>query len=372
MTFLTSIQLSGKKTWQPCRFISYYVVLMFAMLPATAPVNALQITNTQPIPKIIMLDVKGVTPYSMELYHSMRAQLSASPLTLERIELPNSDIFTSDPLKSAANIARQNNASMVFWIEDKKTCHLYFYLPDKENSSIRSRTLNLKLNNPWSRFQVISIAAASMIEGFLVSNQLNPTPPPVPPSVPEPKQNAESNKKVKNLPMFELSTAYSGRLLANKLFTNGIAIGVGRKLNRHLVASFSFASNFPAVIENSDYRLSISSKIIEISAAARWMPGIMDIRLGIAWSMNLQSFSTTTHTQSIIPVSNGLKRINVLSSFLSVSWINSRNLGLFIRVGANFPLNDTIYSINRIEGNSAEVVPYRIQPLFMSGFIILI
>ncbi|MBN2342218.1 MAG: hypothetical protein JXR45_12050 [Deltaproteobacteria bacterium] len=333
-------------------------------------VNAQAASADENEPNIVMLDAQGITPYDDELYHSIRAQLAAAPVRLQRIDLSDTSDFTIDPLANALKVAQENDGAMVFWIEDKEECRLFFYIRDEAGGRINSRTLKLELNNSWSRFQVIAIAAASMVEGLLVTYQLHPKDSEKPTEPPPPKPVVRDEDKRGSPKKVEVYTAYSGRLFAPAVWVSGVGQGVGLRLHTHFVTSISYAISFPIVEDTDEYRLSISSYLLGISCAVRWVRGGLDVRFGVEGSVDLRPFSATSRSETITTVDDDIKGIAALSPLVSVSWTGKKGMGFFSRIGADFCLNDTVYSVRRADGNTAEITPYRVKFTVQVGFVV--
>lgn len=323
------------------------------------------------LPKILMVEIQGTPPYDPGLYQAIRAQLSAAPLLLDRIDLADANVITADPLQGASTLAEENGAAMVFWIEDNETCRMFFYLPGPDGGRINSRTLDLNLNSDWSRFQTIAIAAASMVEGLLVTHRLQPiTPAPKPP--PPIGSSFETNQGETKRKWFEISAAYAGSLFATELVTHGVCLGLGVHPFEHFVLGASFTQNGPLRVETDEYRLTLMSRNVEVSTTGRLLINSLEIRLGVAWTMDLRSISTTFISEKIEAKPDDFKGVHSLLPFVSLAWNFSEIIGIFGRVGAGFALNDTIYKMERIDGDTDEIVPFSAKFSYQLGLLIQI
>ncbi len=317
-----------------------------------------------------MLEIHGLTPSAPELYEAIRAQLSAAPLTLDRIHIDEGHAFVTAPRDNASKLAAENNAAMLFWIEDEDACRLYFYIPDSSGGRINSRTLDLDLDSPWSRYQIIAIAAASMVEGLLIRHNIKPAAQKKEPPVVTPPPPPSAEKHPRKHGWVDMSAAYTGSLFAAGVVTSGIGIGVGVRPTRHFIITASFIQNFPLELATREYRLTITSRDIEVSAAGRMWVGTVGFLLGVAWSMDLRSFSTTFGPPTIRPISEGPTGIHALIPHVSVEWRVHQKIGLFALMGASIALNETVYKVDRIESETEELRPFFVKLRYQVGLVI--
>jgi hypothetical protein len=255
---------------------------------------------------------------------------------------------------------------MVFWIEDKEACTVFFYIPNADGGRINSRVLNVNLVGRTSRFEVIAIAAASMIEGLLVTHTLKPAPdadsliPVTPPPVPQ----APKRKWV------EIFAAYAGSYFAADLVTHGIRLGLGVLPIHRLVMAASFIQNVPLTMETEDFQLTIRSRMVEISAALRLWIASAEIRLGLAWSIDLRSSSTASLSAQIDAEPDGFRGLNALIPFVSATWFFTERMGLFGNLGASIALNETVYKVEQLEGREVAVSPFLAKLTYQCGLLV--
>jgi hypothetical protein len=351
-----------------CGFLGFWAFVSLLTCLVATPCRA-QDNAEKTLPKVLMIEFQESTSYNSGLFQAIRAQLSAAPLILDRIDLADEKTITADPLEGASTLASENGAAMVFWIEDKETCRMFFYIPGPEGGRINSRTLELDLNSNWSRYQIIAIAVASMVEGLLVTHRLVPTTPARKP-LPEVAPAAETEKVATRRKWFEISAAYSGSLFAAAMVTNGACLGLGVRPVEHFVIAASFTQNAPVRVETQEYRLTLVSRNVEVFAAGRVLINSVEIRIGVAWSMDLRTDSTTFKSDKIDAASDGFKGIHALLPFVSVEWRFSERIGVFSRVGAGLAFNDTIYKIERTDGVTEELVPFLAKLSYQLGLLV--
>ena len=341
-------------------------VLALTLLTAFFAPGIVEAESQQRLPVISMLEISGVTPTDPELYQAIRAQLSGAPLILGRIEIEDGSAFGANPQGLAAKSATESASAMVFWIEDRETCRLFFYIPDPSGGRINSRTLVLERSNSWSRFQTIAIAAASMVEGLLVRHRIRavPEPPPPPPpqaSAPEPAGNPDRR--------FEIFAAYAGALFAENTVTHGACLGFGVRPTSFIVLAASFTQNGPVAVRTEEYELDILSRNVEVSLAGRLRRKRFELRLGIAWSVDLRSFSSSFSAETVDGVPDGFHSVQTILPFIAAAWRFTERIGLFTRIGANIALNETAYKIDRLETDTEELLPFRVKLAWQLGLM---
>ena len=356
----------------------YLVCAAFCIVLVATPCRG-QNEPRRTLPKVLMIEFHRLTPYDTGLYKAIRAQLSAVPLTLDRIGLADEESITVDPLGSASRLARENHASMVFWIDDKETCNMFFFIPDPDGGRINSRTLDLDLSSQSSRFEVIAIAVASMVEGLLISHHIKPVPH-------TPKQNQEAvpsvekEKEVKRRKWLEISLGYAGSLFTTGALMNGGRLGLGVLPIDRLAVAISVALYIPLTLEDEGLRLEIISREIEISTAGRLLLNPIDFRLGMCWSIDLRSHSVTSLPEGLEALSDadGFKGVHSLSPFISLGWVYKERIGLFGRVGVNFALNDTEYEVEveveveLSDSTTVMVAPFVAKLTYQLGMIVFL
>lgn len=329
--------------------------------------NRGQTAPSGPQPRVIMLGLSDTTQNDADLYRAVRAQMSAVPLILDRIELDAAQSEAVDPLGRAAKAAAEHHAAMVFWIEDKETCTMFFYIPNVEGGRINSRVLNVELTGRTSRFEVIAIAAASMIEGLLVTHSLKHVPAaaqpmPISPSPPIPQ--APKRKWI------EIFAAYAGSYFAADQVTHGIRLGLGVLPIHRLVIAASFIQNVPLTMETEDFQLTIHSRMVEVSAAGRVLIASAEIRLGLSWSIDLRSSSTASLSPQLDAQPDGFRGLNALIPFVSATWFFTERMGLFGNLGASVALNETVYKVEGLEGREVAVSPFLAKLTYQCGLLV--
>jgi hypothetical protein len=321
-------------------------------------------------PKVLMVQSQN----DEGLYKAIRAQLSASSLILNRVELDGGQAGSAVTLKSAARSARENGAAMVFWIEDNETCTMYFYLPDSSGGRFNTRSLNLDLSSSSSRFEVIALVAADIIEELLISHNSKPKPrPPAQMQRQETISIAKRDEKVKSRRLFEIFAAYTGSLFAESKASHGILLGLGILPIDRLVLAASFTQNLPLRSQDDEVRLTIVSRQVEVLAAGRILIKPVDIRMGLAWSIDLRTVSATSVTGTIRARSDKFMGVQSLAPFVSAAWIFSERIGLFARVGVNLAVNDTVYNVSHPDLTKTDVLdPFIAKLTYQLGLLVQI
>ena len=136
------------------------------------------------------------------------------------------------------------------------------------------------------------------------------------------------------------------------------------------MATDSFTQNVPITVRTEEYELTLVSRNVEISTAARLVMNVIELRLGAAWSIDLRSFSARFTSETIDAAPDGFKGINTLVPFISAAWIFSERIGIFASLGASIALNETSYRIDRISGETEELVPFLVKFSYQLGLII--
>ncbi len=341
-------------------------VACISMLVATLAMPCRGQPGSQ-LPKVLLVERPGKTSLNDSLYKAIRAQLSASPVILERIELDGDEPLRSQ--RNAFDLASRYRASMVFWMDIGETCVMYFYLPDPSGGRISSRTIDLDLDSRYSRFEVIAVIASSMIEGLLVSRNLAP---PVPRRPKEPPPETKPKDTDDHRQWAEIFLAYSGAVLATDVVTHGGTLGIGLFPIERLVAATSFTHSTPQHFVNEELRLRVVSRQIEVLAAGRLLIRPVDVRVGIAWSADLRSLTTAPRTTTIDPRPDKSIWVHSLEPLLFAAWTYKDRFGLFGRIGVSLALNETVYRVTRFEGPTGAFTPFIAKWSYQFGLLVRI
>ena len=338
-------------------------ILLWGLVPTAGR------AETEELPSVIMLEIAGVTPYDDDLYKAIRAQLSAAPLLLSRTEVSNDGVHIQDPARAAADTATLRRAAVVFWIQDDgTTCTLFFYDAADAPPRIQRRVLDLVTSSRPSRFETIGNAAASIIEASIAAAARPSTPKPEPqqPS----QQPAPKQKKRKWL---ELFADYSGTLFSKETVSHGVQMGVGFLPSDHIALGMSYTQVMPPAWETDRYRLTLRPRIIDASLAARFVSGALDVRIGVAWSVDLRSFSAASEVEDITPRPGAMEDIHTLGPFVRFLWTFVGRVGVVVGLGANIALNERSYRISRDDETMDTVLkPFLTKFNWQVGLVVLL
>lgn len=343
------------------------LLVVFLIVSISSPCLG-QSTKQTGNPRVLMLELHGSVSSDDGLYNAISGQLSASSLILKRFSQDSPKAGSLHPQETAAMLASAHQAALVFWIEQSKTSNIFFYIPNNSGGHIYRRTVDSNLSSQPSRFEEIAVVVSSTIEGFLVASDnsiATPTQKQNPSSGLVNKENAATRKMYT-----EIHLAYAGTVTAPKVMSHGAMLGLGYFLVDHLQIGVSFTRSLPLGISTEDVRLKIITRQIVFFAAARISIHPVDIRLGIAWALDLRSFSTTPLSPTIAARPAGLKGVHSLVPFVLATWFFSQNFGIFGRLGAGFALNETMFRVNGSNNSSAVFEPYAVKLAFQLGLVI--
>jgi hypothetical protein len=352
------------------RFSAVFTACIFSAIALIAAPSAGRAEPENKLPKVLMVEIVDVTPNDSDLYRAIRAQLSAASLILERLALENAQAFAADPLHGLSRLAAENHATMVFWIEDEgATCTVFFYIADADGGHIDTRILNIPSGNRSGRFETIANAAASVIEeninSFKTLSAMHAQPSTHVPQAPKAVEPRSSSIRV------ELFAVYAGSYFVSSQVTHGVRMGFGILPTDRVAVSISYTQNLPAEWENERYRLTLTPRNIEVSAAGRMLVGPVDVRLGIAWSVDLRSYSTASFSSSVSARSGKFQAIQSLVPFVTATWTFLDRFGIVTGVGANLAVNERIYKISRDDGTEVAVLrPFIAKLTYQLGLVV--
>lgn len=314
---------------------------------------------------VLMVEMHGVTPNSPHLYKAIRAQLSASQLTVKQVILTQSEFDISHPLNSALRLASKHNASMVFWIQDDlNICTVYFFTTDEKNR-IFTRVLNIEKSKRTSRFEIIANAVSSLLEETVITHVDNLKPPPQS-RRPQPSSPLKDPAKSHYRP--ELLVTYLGSIFADHKVTHGVQLGLGFLPSNKIAVNAAFTQNLMLRWETAQYRLSITSRNFDLSFAGRLRRRYFEARVGLAYSASLRSISTDTLASTIFTRPNQKDVIHSLTPFFLVSWIIQKHFSIIASVSSSIALNERDYKILKDDSRTFVVAaPFSVKLIYQLG-----
>ncbi len=280
---------------------------------------------------------------------------------LDRAAPINPDLAVSAPSLAAAH-----QAALVFWIEDGDPCQIHFFVPDAAGGQFSSRIIDIDLSNQSSRYDAIAVVAAIMIEGLILSRtsaQVPTSEPKPPPPAPEAEETPGRR--------FEIHLAYSGTLAAPAMPIHGGTLGAGLCPHRWIFAAVSLSLYAPATFSNEALRIRLVSRQIDVHAAARLLIRPLEIRLGVSYSVDLRSYSTTAVDETIRSRRDNYNGIHSFVPFLYAGWTYRERIGIFGRMGASLAINETVFRIRRADGNpTEELEPFDVKLIYQLGALV--
>ena len=334
-------------------------ILIWSLFPASG------LSETEELPSVIILEIPEVTPYDNDLYRAIRAQLSATPIVLRRLSLSEAQFQTDDAARSTAMLAAEQQAAMVFWIQDDgSVCTLFFYIATEKPPRIRRRVVDLVSESRPSRFEVIGNAAASIVEASLTGAAATQKSDPPPP----PRQKSEPPKKRNRM---ELFADYAGTLFSPGRTAHGVQLGWGFLPTDHTAVNMSYTQSLPLTWDTPQYSLTLTPHVVNASLAGRLVSGAVDFRLGIAWSLDLRTYSTRSDAETITPRRGAADGIHSLGPFISIVFTVIGRFGIKLGVSADIALNERNYLISRDDGSDVAVQePFLTKFSWQTGLVL--
>jgi hypothetical protein len=338
------------------------------MTATNLPVRVV-VAESKNLPRVIMLEISGITMNDDTLYEAIRAQLSATSVQLDRLPVDDSQFALSNPLSSASKVATKYSAAMVFWITKKEMIStIYYYYKDASNPQIHTRELNLASESLLSRFDTIGNAVSTIVEETVSPRAVartRPVPKPLPPPSP-PRQNSDRSRKWINL-----FTFYAGSYFESRSVTHGLGFGLGLLPIQQLAITISYDQGFPLIWDTERYKLTLGSKNITSSIAGRVPMGFLELRVGLAWSVDIRSHSMTSSSESISPRPGGVRGIHSLVASLVAIWSLSDVIGIMTMLGVDLAFNEGEYKILRDDDSEVLLVdPFRAKLTYAVGLIV--
>ena len=315
-------------------------------------------------PRVLFMEHPGSNPSDDALFTAIRAQMSVASLTLKRI----APTAPADLESSASHLATAHHAALVFWIEDGKPCQIHFFVPDDAGGQFSSRTIDIDVSNQSSRYDAIAVVAAIMIESLIVSQSPEPA---VSRREREPAPVVEQGPTEGKRRWLEIHLAYAGSFVATGMLSHGGTLGVGFFPVRRFFVAVSIGLYAPLAFSNEALRIELTSRQLEVDAAARLFMSPFEIRLGISYSADFRSFSTTALETTIRPRAAGTGGIHSIVPFLFAAWTYRERIGVFGKMGASLAINETVYRIRRVNGEpTEELEPFDVKLVYQFGLLV--
>ena len=173
----------------------FHMAIILLCIPLIAVPLGGSADSGAPTPAVVMMTSSDEAVDDDELFLAIRAQLSGTPVLLDRYRADIAEESEMDNRQLAASVVDEAGASMVFWIEDGDVARTSYYIPGSDGGRIIERTLHLEASTRSSRIEVIAVAVASMVEKLLVTHQIAPLPDPAktPPLIEQHHQEVSKN-----------------------------------------------------------------------------------------------------------------------------------------------------------------------------------
>lgn len=341
------------------------VIQLFWMLFLAAPCSGQTAASGNP-PRVLFMGHAGARTSDAALFTAIRAQLTVASLTIDRVAPTDSGETVSDFRASAPRLASVYRADLVFWIEDEDPCQIHFFVPGDTGGQFSSRTIEVNSSSQSSRYDVIAVVVAVMIEGLVIPH------PPFPETSHEEQAPRVIEVKEETAPRrLEIHAAYTGSLMAAEMLRHGGTLGLGVLPLRRLFASVSFSHFVPAAFSNEALRIQFISRQLEVEAAARLLRPPFEIRLGVSYSADFRSFSTTALQDTIRSRGDGFNAVHSFVPFLWAAWTYRDRIGIFGKVGASLAVNETVYRIRRASGElTEELEPFDVKLVYRFGLLV--
>jgi hypothetical protein len=358
--------------WSPlpaqvrARFTTYILCMI-----ASIGLSGINAAETASIPRVIMLEISGVTPNDDTLYRAIRAQLAAASLQLDFLTISDPQFVITDPLSNATRLAAEYGAAVVFWIKQEGPVFtVFFYNSDASDPRIHTRELDLVAESPLSRFDAVGNAVSSIIEESIslrghARAHAAPTPSPSPPSPPVPRSQGRPRK------WMDIFAVYSGSLFAGRRVLHGAGGGLGFLPTEHIALTVAYSQYLASTLVTEQCKLSLTSRNIETSIAGRLAASFLDLRLGLAWSVDVRSYSMKSNAEAISPRPGGVNGIHSVTPFATAVWILSNRFGIVTGLGANIAVNPKTYKLLRSDDSEVLLlVPFRAKLTWRLGLIV--
>ena len=324
-------------------------------------------------PTVVLMTTQN-TPEIDEQYRSIRAQLAGTPIHLVRYDIDPSLNTEQDRRRAATQVAMSMNAGLVFWIDDGEIVRTYYLIPGTGEGRIIKKDFPVAAAPQSSRRELIAVATAGMVEKLYVSRQIAAppkdvaTPSPKPTSPPPPKPIPRKAEK----PIAEISAAYAGLFFAENTFVHGARLGAAFYPVHHFAFGVAFSQIIPTAIHSDQLTLTLTSRLVEITIAARWTKASFDFRLGAAVLSDIRSFSAESSDSIFYDIRNGRQTVVSIMPFFSIDWNFAGRLGLFATLGAGMALNETRYEFSIDNAVTSVLAPFFVKLQLFGGLVIKI
>ncbi len=335
-------------------FAFFFNILIFTLsFQALCNVDSLH-------PKAVFLELNIFKQEADGIFQAVRAQLSGSSLSLDRYSWDGELHDWKSKTQAAAEVSAAFSASMVFWIEDRESLKVFFFIPSKSGGIYFSRSLTIAQETGSGRSEVIGIAVAGMAEGILITHHQEIAAAatlPVKKADKEEPLKAEITEASSRSSYFELSLAYSGIHFSKSSFEHGAVCNFGLLMKR-LLFDIRFRMTFPEKFNNQFIVLTLLSRTLGVSLSSRFIIQKVEIRIGAAYLVDLRSFSVLKNSIAVQSTHSGFHAIHAISPLIAVLWNLTPRLSLLAETGVEIATKENDYTIVKEEEETIIASPY--------------
>jgi hypothetical protein len=403
-------------------------IFFFLTLTICAPVGFLQEANANSDSgnvRILMIASRAETQTSEEAIRAIQAQLSDLDIDLTVFWTPSYNRDLPVQADTAEQLAKQNNATMVFWCDFLVGKRVFLYVSEPGGGRILVRKVSFDDKNQRDRFLVMAVILRSVVEaiadgghigispggvgssaaanlpkndspvtdsGISVDSESQPTGPPEPPSdtpqghgPSEPPSDtpqghgpseldAHPNRteKIVAPARIDMSAAYGLTLYSpSRRFTHGVRTALGVRVSRFGRLFLGYRIQIPFEVTSDLVSMALRHHPFEVGLSRRFESGSLYLDLGAALVNDPLTWQVTDfNTSRVAAEKDRFRWLIGVSPFVELNWLPSSVFKFNIALAADIYFNESRSFVERNNGDRTTVVdPYRVRPQVRLGVI---
>jgi hypothetical protein len=395
-------------------------ILFFFTLTICSPIGFLQAANANSDSgkvRILMIASRAETPTSEEAIRAIQAQLSDLDIDLKVFWTPSYSRDLPVQADAAEQLAKQNNATMVFWCDFLVGKRVFLYVSEPGGGRILVRKVSFDDKNQRDRFLVMAVILRSVVEaiaggghigispggvgssaaanfpksdspradsGVSVNSEFQPTGPPEPPSDMPPGRvpselDAHPNRtekivteKIVAPARIDMSAAYGLTLYSSSTrFTHGVRTALGVRVSRFGRLFLGYRIQIPFEVNSDLVSMALRHHPFEVGLSRRFESGSLYVDLGAALVNDPLTWQVTDfNTARIAAEKDRFRWLIGVSPFVQLNWLPSSVFKFNIALATDVYFNESRSFVERNNGDRITVVnPYRVRPQVRLGVI---
>jgi len=350
----------GMNSW---RFI--LVILLLAVVGTAVRAEPSNEAQQQGY-RLIMLSIKGNEDASRGLTQAIESQMSDLPVSFSVEWVDRFPDQLPDQLGAAGLIAREKQASAVFWCDLTRGNQVFLYLAESGKGRILVRQLEQEEGGTFEAVAIIvrSLVAALIQGGEIGVRAASPPGKPIPETSSKPSQGPSrpSPATPEKRKWLEMELGYAFVVPEPDQAAHGLRIGLSGYFEEGWYAQLGYVLFSPLKSDTETARIEVWRHPVFLGLGYLWESGRLSLGGSVALVVDYTVQETTSVKDAVLsPKGNDDLILSALPLFdIGVAFLEG--LGARLGLGAEIPFNRVRYIDPTAAGSKGVLGSWPVQP----------